>query len=70
MSICPKCGKKIKFLNNYQSGEDLHRLYCEGDYEHKGFIANNQVNDFACPECKAVLFNDERKAKRFLEAKK
>ena len=63
---CPKCKEEIFGLMNYQSGENRYFLDLDGDYELKDFQENGKVNDFECPSCGKVLFNDEKKAKKFL----
>jgi len=71
MPKCPNCGKGIEYLNHFQSGETKYEFSVDqGDpcYEEEEFIANNETNDYECPECHKVLFTDEEKATEFLKS--
>ncbi len=69
MPKCPKCGKEIDCLRNFQSGENAYDFYVEdGDthYELDEFQPDNNINDYECPECSETLFTDEEEARKFL----
>ena len=67
MNKCPKCKKEINKLVNYQSGENKYILDDDGDCFFKEFQEDGKINEYECPECNKVLFNDDRKARSFLE---
>lgn len=69
---CPKCNKEIQSLKNIQSGTmdyDLSLSFNEKDihYESGEFQTDNNVNEYWCPLCNAVLFTNEEKAIKFLK---
>jgi transcription initiation factor IIE alpha subunit len=74
MPKCPKCGKEIDFLKNYESNATLEynlSLDIEGEpqYEYVDTLfAGDSV--FACPECGEDLFSNEEDAVAFLQGKK
>jgi hypothetical protein len=71
---CPKCKSEIDSLNNVQSGTMAYDLSILDDgeihYESGDFEADDNVNEFWCPLCNAVLFNNEEQAVSFLKNKK
>lgn len=66
MPKCPKCGKEIDCLNNWESGEMEYCLSLNG-YEGKDFVEDGKVNEYECLECSEVIFTDEEKAIAFLK---
>lgn len=68
MVRCPKCGKKIEYLRNFQSGENAYDYNGE-EYDTPDFYPSGDVNDYECPLCSEVLFTDEDKAREFLLGK-
>ena len=69
MVKCPRCQKEIFGLDNYQSGENRYFLDLDGEYDLKEFKGDGKSNEFECPSCGKVLFDDEEKAKKFLGVK-
>lgn len=70
---CPKCGREIDTLQNFQAGTMEYELkidkdddeeYTKMDFEPEG---NDSDNDFMCPRCYEVLFNNEEDAIAFLK---
>jgi len=68
---CPKCGTKIDRLDYYGNVTIVYfaSLDAQGrmDYDEKDRVEGDGQNDFECPECEAVLFNDEDSAIQFLK---
>jgi len=72
MPKCPKCGAEIDYLHEFDKVEEKFRFSIDDnglpDYAHLNYIAESEeVIDFECPECDALLFEDEEKATAFLK---
>ena len=70
MTKCPTCGEEITTLLNIQSGYIYYAMDKDGEYEEcNEFEANNNVNEWVCPECDATLLYNEEDAIEFLNKK-
>jgi predicted RNA-binding Zn-ribbon protein involved in translation (DUF1610 family) len=74
MPKCPKCGKEIDFLKNYQNYATIEynlSLDSRGEpqYEYVDTLLFADDNVFACPECGEDLFSTEEDALAFLKGK-
>jgi DNA-directed RNA polymerase subunit RPC12/RpoP len=67
MAVCPKCKKVIDTLINWVSGENKYYYRGEDCTEFEEFVEDGKTNDYECPECSAVLFKNDEKAKKFLK---
>jgi DNA-directed RNA polymerase subunit RPC12/RpoP len=73
MPKCPKCGKEIDFLENYQYPTvDYYHFYLDSEgnpqYEYMdGFSSKDDEGDYYCPECGEKLFDNEEDAIKFLK---
>lgn len=70
MIKCPKCGKEISHLLNYESGSNCYRFsLTEGhvDYETIDFQPNGKANDYDCPKCHETLATSDGDAFRILK---
>lgn len=61
---CPKCGAEINTLTEYVSGVMEYSFYIGGfsggeHFETRGFIPDEDVDEFRCPKCDAVLFDHQ-----------
>ena len=67
MPRCPKCGKEITYLINFSEVVEQYK-FCPRDPVKYVFIDKwgSGVNEYVCPECEAVLFDNERDAEKFL----
>lgn len=71
---CPKCKKEIDYLISHQLGsygrdvklEDGVLRFIENGNESFGWHGEDK---FQCPECKNIIFKDEKKALNFLRRK-
>jgi len=73
MVKCKKCGSEIKELVNVVSGYCIYKFLLADNapfYEADAFEADNNINDFRCPECDAVLAHGEEEAIKALKQKK
>ena len=71
--VCPKCGKEISYLWDFSKVENRYRFEIfegEVDYELVDSYSLNEIDEWECPECTAVLFTDEEEAARFLRGEK
>ena len=68
---CPKCDREISSLQNIVTGTMDYEFKIDdaGDeeYTRMEFEANGNENDFVCPLCWEVLFNNEEDAIAFLK---
>ena len=72
MPRCPKCGKEIDHLRDFSAIWQEYNLTVDKDgVMHYEFIdASLPVDiddEYQCPECSEVLFNDEEEAVKFLK---
>ena len=67
---CPICNEEIDKLINIISGTMEYHLSLgiQGDiqWETCNFEPDDDMDEYTCPECCAVLFNKESKAVAFL----
>jgi len=66
---CPLCKAEIETLLNIQSGYKTFEMNKKGDYTDSGFDVDDNVNEWACPECNEVLATSEEEAIAFLNGK-
>lgn len=68
---CPKCKKEIKTLRNIVTGTMEYELRVDKDgdceYAKMDFESDSGDNDFTCPLCRKILFNNEEDALEFLK---
>ena len=74
MPKCPKCGKEISYLKEWDRGWEGFELRVDGEgianYEKMGdFVYGDEVQ-YDCPECHETLFYREDDAIKFLSGKK
>ena len=70
MPRCKFCKKEIDRLVNFTSGLNRYDFWVDNDmpdYQFDTFIEDNKTNDYECPECQEILFNDEEEATAFLK---
>ena len=72
MPVCPKCGKEIDHLINFEKRweEFQFRLSAEGEpvYEQTGeTVPGDDPGEYECPECNNILFYDHLSAVAFLK---
>ena len=70
MPKCPKCGKEIRALNYKVIDSGVVRIRENGEIEYELIsdygLEQKEVCDFSCPECDAILFDNEDDALDFL----
>ncbi|MCF8884220.1 MAG: hypothetical protein L4877_00295 [Aigarchaeota archaeon] len=69
MPTCPRCGKNMRYLLNYNKVYEAY-LYDGEEYIRDRFRdMMDDIGDveYICPECLSVLFYDEEEADRFLK---
>ena len=69
---CPKCNREINTLQNIVTGTMEYELKIDKDgdreYAEMKFEADDDgANDFSCPKCFDILFNNEENAIAFLK---
>ena len=66
MPVCPRCGKEIHFLKNY-----VYDCVNEYDFDGEGYhfvdCVEGKAEEYCCPYCGAVLFDNEEDARKFLK---
>ena len=68
---CPKCGKEIDYLKNYQPATMVYTLTLDRSgnrsyYPGDTFPNNDDDGTYECPECNAELAYNEEDALAFL----
>jgi hypothetical protein len=69
MAICPKCKKKINVLNTELTATTGACLKADGNFiADESLIDCCETNEYRCPECEEVLFeqNEKIEAESFL----
>ena len=72
MAICPKCGKEVDYLLY-----SIPQLQC-GKYDgfnhildtYEQIIDHDIQDEYFCPECEQLLFNNLNKVNKFLKTNK
>ncbi|MEM0079124.1 MAG: hypothetical protein QXL40_04465 [Nitrososphaerota archaeon] len=69
MPTCPRCGKNMRYLSNYNK---VYEAYLYDGEEYIRDRSRDMMDDigdveYICPECLSVLFYDEEEADRFLK---
>ncbi|MEM0451693.1 MAG: hypothetical protein QW655_07155 [Nitrososphaerota archaeon] len=69
MPTCPRCGKNMRYLLNYNK---VYEAYLYDGEEYIRDRSRDMMDDigdveYICPECLSVLFYDEEEADRFLK---
>ena len=74
-SKCPECNKWLTSLDNITTGNVTYYLSIDkdGDINYSqdihSFNPDGIVNEYWCPECNEMLFQDEEEAINFLKGK-
>ncbi len=71
-TICPKCGKKIYYLDYAQTGTNTYEAtptdYDEFEYETDEFYPDDNGEIYTCPECgEELAYNEEDALALFYE---
>lgn len=69
MPECPKCRKEITYLTNFVKGWRYYSFSGGMNYQEEDFVEDDNSDsnsNYECPECDAVLFNNEQDADDFL----
>lgn len=74
MPKCPECEEPIDILNLFSQAEKRFDFYLESDGRPvsvfvESFDNDSADDDYECPECNSVLFNQENDAIGFLEGR-
>ena len=64
---CFKCGKHISHLVNIETGHQVYHLNKVQQYTLIEFIPDADIDEYRCPECDEVLFNNEASALKFIK---
>ncbi len=68
---CPICNREIDRLELTAGGVMFYHLSLDVDgdvqWEERNFVSEDQMREFECPECEAVLFHKESEAIAFLK---
>ena len=70
MPKCPKCGAEVDCLINIQDVWEEFRFWIDedGDVNYEDMDSwDGDLNEFKCPSCSEVLFEDEGEAEAFLK---
>ncbi len=72
MPKCPKCNEEITLLRWSENAVRFGTYF--GKNQHNitydvSSVESNGNDEFSCPECDEVLFNEEEKAEEFLNEK-
>ena len=74
MPNCPKCGKEINTLLLHEKQIQVFKVYPGKDgLEYEWIDAScdpEDVGEYFCPECGAILFTNDVDATKFLMGKK
>jgi len=65
---CPKCGAILLYLN-YTAQETVFARYYPPEYTGWA-TSGSDSEEYSCPECSAVLFEDEESAEEFFLGKR
>ena len=71
MAVCPKCGKEVSFLEEFEQVTQKYRFTRGidglGNYEYEEDVATMGGSmEFCCPECGEAIFWDSELALKFL----
>lgn len=70
MSICPNCKEEIITLNHYDKVQrkfNFEVIDGEPDYSNEKLLDDCSCDEWECPKCAKLLFDNEDSAVEFLK---